>query len=282
MNDGTDPLVSRQDPDRVFYDEGVLLDAADFLAEQTYHRGRLARALAFLHGSGTVAGLRVHLDPPDPPSAAPGSVEQLVVEPGLAIDRFGRLIELPRPACIRLQRWLDARDDDALLQALHLGGQAAEVDGARLDGVVADLFVRFVACERGKTPAFATGPFDALDAVVPARLRDGYALELRLRTGGLPTPQGHWPPDRAQLHDAIFAAWDRAAARDARGKLEPLPEHLPGQDTTSLFLARVVIPASQPAPGERVARSPGAPVAILNELRPFVYTAGALASVTGL
>ena len=48
-------------PDRVSYDEGVLLDALDFRAEQSYHRGRLARVLAYLFGTGTAAGLEVGL-----------------------------------------------------------------------------------------------------------------------------------------------------------------------------------------------------------------------------
>jgi hypothetical protein len=33
-------------PDRPFYDTGVLLGSDDFRDEQTYHRSRLARALA--------------------------------------------------------------------------------------------------------------------------------------------------------------------------------------------------------------------------------------------
>jgi hypothetical protein len=45
--------------------------------------------------------------------------------------------------------------------------------GAPFNGVIADVFLNFVVCERGKTPAFASGPFDALDAIAPSRLRDG-------------------------------------------------------------------------------------------------------------
>jgi hypothetical protein len=53
-----DALEAAERPDRPFYATGVLLDAEDFLDEQTYHRGRLARALAYLHGTGTIAGSR--------------------------------------------------------------------------------------------------------------------------------------------------------------------------------------------------------------------------------
>ena len=54
-----DPLYARPRPQRPFYATGMLLDAADFSAEQTYHRGRLAQALALLSGGGTLAGLAV-------------------------------------------------------------------------------------------------------------------------------------------------------------------------------------------------------------------------------
>jgi hypothetical protein len=156
------------------------------------------------------------------------------------------------------------------------------VDKAPVAGIVADLFIRFAVCERGKTPAFATGPFDALDAVVPARLRDGYQLELRLRKEHpLLEPINPWPATRAQLHDAIFDAWDRAARRDERGKLKPLLEHVEGQDTTFVFLARLIAPATQPAPGARVARTIGAKVIVNNTIRPFVYSAGALEQLIG-
>ena len=36
--------------DRVFYATGAMLDATDFTDEQAYHRGRLARALAYCTG----------------------------------------------------------------------------------------------------------------------------------------------------------------------------------------------------------------------------------------
>ncbi len=49
-------------PERPAYSNGMLLDDRDFIAEQGYHRDRLARALAYLHGSGTVAGLDVTIE----------------------------------------------------------------------------------------------------------------------------------------------------------------------------------------------------------------------------
>ena len=100
-----DPLYARPRPQRPFYATGMLLDAADFSAEQTYHRGRLAQALALLSGGGTLAGLAVGHAAENLPTDRP---EEIRVAPGVAIDRLGRLVEIGRPACLRLQRWWDA------------------------------------------------------------------------------------------------------------------------------------------------------------------------------
>lgn len=198
-----DPLTTPTTPDRVFYAPGILLAADDFRAEQLYHRSRLARVLAYLHGSGTAAGLWVYreaLPNPDPAEDGPAEeADRLVVEPGLAVDRLGRLIEVPRRACLRLNRWfLSLPQDDVFLNPAT-------------SGVMADVFIRFVTCDRGKTPAFAAGPFDALDAVQPSRLRDGYELSLRVRQEDAPPlPATPWqvqdtapetPPDPGEIPD---------------------------------------------------------------------------------
>jgi hypothetical protein len=282
-----DPLAGVLAPDRVFYAEGVLLSAADFEAEQAYHRGRLARALAALHGSGTLAGLRVVWQAAQAaevgPPARPAREEQLLVEPGLALDRFGRIVEIPRSACIRLGRWYEQQPADLLERGLFSGAEAVVVDGSPVPGVVADLFVRFLACERGKTPAFASGPFDALDAVAPARLRDGYELRLFVRQERPPPrPAGSpWPAERAALQEAIFAAWQPLVERGQDGELLPLAEHLVGQDPTFLFLARLVLPAQPAAAGRQPTRLAG-PVRVLNGLRQFAYSSAALARLVGL
>jgi hypothetical protein len=283
--------------DRVFYATGVLLAADDFDAEQTYHRGRLARALAYLQGSGTVAGLRVVVAPALAGGADPafpqGREEELRVEPGLAVDRLGRLIEIPRAACLRLDRWYQGEEVDRLRTALH---------GVPVGGVIVDVFVRYVPCERGKTPAFAAGPFDALDAVQPSRLRDAYELTLVPRpeanpalpeTGelGLPggSPAAPLPPAtdpagrRAALHAAIFNGWREGTEWWTDRGLVALREHATGQDPTALFLARLVLPATAaPTADERPVRTPGADVGVDNDSRRFVYSTVALARGLGL
>lgn len=279
-------------PDRVHYATGVLLDAHDFREEQAYHRGRLARALRYLHGSGTAAGLRVvweaSLGSEEDPGFPEGREEQLRIEAGLAIDRLGRMIEVPRAICIRLGRWYDAQDADDLRRARHdapIPGMANET----LSGVVADVFVRFTACERGKTPAFATGPFDATNAAAPSRLRDAYEASLVLRQEATPPlPLSPWPtpdthPDgqtrREALHEAILDAWDAGTADWAHGQPAPLNEHAAGQDTTDVLLARLVIPVATEGPAERVLTTP---VEVNNTIRPFVYTTDAIGHAMGL
>ena len=271
-------------PDRVSYDEGVLLDALDFRAEQSYHRGRLARVLTYLFGTGTAAGLEVGWEKPlkPGPGAPEGREERLRLKPGLAIDRLGRLIEVPRDWCIRLDRWYRSRKPEELSAAFH-GGQ-----------VVADVFLRFLTDERGRTPGFAYGPFDALDASVPSRLRDAFAVELVLRKEpDPPPPRGPWddlaagtPQERRKaLHEALLGAWREGTGfLDDQGRLDPLSEHVAGQDTTSVFLARVSLPAGPAGnDGRPVRQDPfTTDVQVDNLIRRFAYPAGALAALQGI
>ncbi len=87
----TDPLSQGADPLRVFYAVGRMLGVEDFQAEQTYHRGRLARALSTALGPGTISGLKVQTNVKPDGTTAPADIE-LQVTPGIAIDRAGRVI----------------------------------------------------------------------------------------------------------------------------------------------------------------------------------------------
>ena len=268
-----DPLEAAAPPERVNYATGVLLDAEDFRDEQTYHRGRLAMALRHLVGFGTVAGLRVI-----PPAADDAELE-LDVAPGLAIDRFGRLIELQAPQCIRLARWFAAETTPRLRAAIHRAPRVSVPVG-----VVVDVFLSARACARGKTPAFATGPFDALDAVVPSRLQETVHLELVPRTEGgpdpIPAPTNFWPAPgvtRDQQLQAVLASWDGGTAGAADGALEPLTEHVEGHDPSALFLARVTLPvtlAEADPPTTRPVLDLTARVSVDNGARPFVFLPG--------
>jgi hypothetical protein len=274
-----DPLVSATSPDRPNYELGTMLDEKDFVAEQTYHRGRLARALQFLHGIGTVAGLEVtHVPAAAPSPALPdGRAEEISVSAGLAIDGVGRMIEIPRAACITLSRWWDAQSNDSLTSAF----KSSE------GGVIADVLVRFVACARGHTPAFASGPFDALDASTHARVRDGYELRLipRPETPPAPLPVDPWAGitggsvsarlDAARA--AILKLWDQIDKRDDR---TVTPAALDAK-LDWVFLARVMIAAALDTGAARPRRLAAAPT-INNNARGFVIGTGALLRIVGV
>ncbi len=254
-----DPISLRQveGPDRAFYEEGVMLDADDFRTEQNYHRARLARGFKYLFGMGTIAGLDVSIQ------GVPASDEEEVrVEPGLALDAHGRLIEVPRPACMRIHRWWlaqvaepDGSPNEAGRSELRSGWRAAA--GGRPSGVSVDVFLRFAECERALTPALSQGPFDATDGVQPHRIRDGYQLfvavqAVRAAPNDLPVPADPWTvragilaganPGQV-LHDAALKDWREGTAHWTAQAPKPRMEHPIGVDPTSVLLARLLIPA---------------------------------------
>ena len=68
------------------YFAGRLLGAQDFQLEQDYFRERLRRHNRALHGAGIVDGLQVSVGPES------GGGEQVVVQPGFALDPYGEEI----------------------------------------------------------------------------------------------------------------------------------------------------------------------------------------------
>lgn len=304
-----DPLLRLPAAERPAYATGMLLDAQDFAAEQVYHRGRLARALLFVAGGGTLAGLKVSHEPvaPDHPD------EEISVGAGLALDRLGRLIELPRRVCLRLARWLDAlRAADPgsgndltqyvqqqldrfisprLADAIAAGTQPALPARA----LVADVYIRFALCRAGLTPAFATGPYDALDAASAARLRDAWEVLLLPRPQladdytGLPAAPGpavlgnagaSAAERRDALQDTLFGAYEQLLqpATDGSPGLAPAPEHAPGMDTSAVFLARVFVPLLP----DSLERDPAATPLVDNGARRFLPAQALLAQWNGL
>src|SRR2546429_1743144 len=86
-------VKAREARGRAFYARGVLLSAPHLDADQLHDHGWLGRALAYLHGSGTLAGLEVTWE-----KATGGCSERLVGKPGLAVDRLRPVIQSPRDA----------------------------------------------------------------------------------------------------------------------------------------------------------------------------------------
>lgn len=276
-----DPLERDYAPERVNYATGVLLQADDFQAEQTYHRGRLAQFSRHLLGFGTLAGLRV---------VAPAETDNLLelrVEPGVALDRFGRLIEVSSAQCIRLSPWFAAQDGARLRNATH-----DDSPPALPQAVMVDVFLSAHPCGRGKTPSFAAGPFDALDALVAARLAETPKLTLVMRMEGnvlsealppiteVPNPENHWPAADASDADklnAVLGSWDVGKSANADETLAGLKEHVGGEDPSAVLLARVSIPVtlSRAAPGDTVPELDLTQrVRVDNALRPIIFFPG--------
>ena len=298
MNRLLDPVLTTPHSERLHYATGELLGADDFQDEQTYHRRQLARALRTLHGSGTIAGLRVVVNHQSGDGFDDIEVE-LEVEPGLAVDRAGRLIEVPREACLRLRRWFDygagpraAADTRLNPDVLRRAWRADAGIGAG-GAVVADVFLAFHPCDRGYTPAFASGPFDALDASQPSRVRDGYELTL------VPRPEadadlpnlvasdpwsaitGGTPAERLASAQALsFDMWERLAETPA--------EIPPGVDPTAILIARLRLPAAaapspagMPDPDWSAAAWPDPLANVNNNVRNVLLPPAALRRVFG-
>ena len=286
-----DSLNPPQPPTRVFYSTGRMLGVADFEADQDYHRGRLARVLMQLYGTGTVSGLLVQTDN----NADPAQLE-IQVTPGMAIDRLGRIIEVPRTVCIIPQNWLTQQ-----VQAWH-NQQTSPVPGQPglpdpntaihdAKNLMVDVFVTFVPCTRGATPCFATqDDYDATDAFQPNRWLDSFAMLLVLRTDSDPlTPLDPWytagpmPAAGAALNGSDPVTLHQFLLQASAGPATAPQEYPPGFDATSVFLARILIPAT--------AGTGGAPpvwtldpkqIAIDNDSRLFLYPAALLARLVGL
>lgn len=254
---------------RVNYHDGILLAAPDFQQEQLYHRGRLAAVLSRLHGFGTIAGLKVDRTSPD--AGPPVQEEEIVVNPGIAIDRVGRLIEVRKKHCLRLQKWFEheTQNADASLTPF--------LDGAERY-LVADIFLSSVEFPQGLRPSFPEPAADATDAAIPARTQEGFELKLVVRDCDPETTRPALPAARfatkpatyRALLDAIYASYD-----DAPG--EP-PEYPDDFDATAVFLSRVLVRLSD-APATDRNRHASNEVVIEDDRRPVALPADLIATL---
>ena len=255
-----------ENPLRVSYQNGMLLDASDFQQEQNYNRTQLARALAQLHGFGTLAGLKVEYLP-----AVAGSHpdEEIVVNPGLALDRDGHLIEVKTRQCLRLAKWFDFQQAQPGITLKPYKPSASVRD------LVGDLFLRFVECPQGLRPGFPEPAADATDALVASRINEGFELLLVARDcdpeNNLPkTPVSRFagtPATPRALLDAIYAAYPAIPATD--------PQEYPPdfKHKSAVFLSRVRIPVGT---GATFARDTGRAVTVEDLNRPVIPPADLL------
>ena len=286
----TDKLNPPPSPQRVYYSTGRMLGVDDFQADQDYHRGRLARALVQLYGTGTVSGLLVQTDGNTDPAKL-----ELQVTAGIAIDRVGRIIEVPRTVCIVLNDWFTQIKNAWKRQITNpQPGQAVVPDPnlAIRDGknLMCDVFATFIPCTRGLTPCFAADDnYDATDAFSANRWLDSCAMQLVLRTEINPplTPADPWkavgplPAAGSTLSAGNEASLQNLLLTATAGPAAPAVEYPPNFDTSSVFLARVLIAATKGASGQPPTLD-FSKVSIDNNSRLFVYPAALLARLAGL
>lgn len=161
---------------RVSYQPGMLLGLEATRAEQEFHRRRLTRHAYWLHGSGTVAGLRVSIKGDDPGNDTKQVRVHLHVGPGIGIDGLGREVTVAEPYCVDLGAWLTTQFKDKnedIWNALIRDGYS-EADKQLWLKVT----MRYQDCPSGLQPVLATEINASTDPVEPSRIKDCVLFEL--------------------------------------------------------------------------------------------------------
>ena len=212
---------------RVNYQFGLVLGVDEFEQEDRYLRERDERAARVLHGYGTATGLHVSAARP---AAAPLDVEARV-EPGVAIDQWGRPVVVRSAQCARIGAWI-AEQETAALAA---GTTSPLVTYRRPSGdVTVYVVASYAECDDALVPIPGNPCADDDDLLAASRIRDSWQLELRWEPPAMPA----WDGIRAladllagvDTHDAspfdsdedILAVSPSVVEADARVRLDEL------------------------------------------------------------
>jgi len=289
---------------RVKHEAGMLVGLQAVRDEQAYHRRRHTRHAYWLHGSGTVAGLRVALRHEDPGADRDREMQvRIVVSPGIGIDGLGREVSVAEPYAIDLRAWLTVRRAEperwaALIRDAH----DPVANTLRLD-----VTMRYRDVSSGLQPVMAEAVNAGTDPVQPARVADAVLLEL---TGsgraGARGPRNlnaahRFVPDWAEIATR-FPQHEQDAVNNATGaeqrrlRLAARLLHALDDDNQALatrratttepdelartLLAQLVIELDAPAATPRLVINP-LRMRLDNLVRPFVYSATALAHLLG-
>ena len=165
---------------RVAYEAGMLLGLEATRDEQAYHRRRLTRHQYWLQGYGTLAGMRVSIDPPVTAETKAIST-RIVVGQGVGIDGLGREVMIHEPYGIDIADWIRAQD----ATSLYVGyDDPADILHLRVS-------VRYQEVPVGLQPVLARKLNLSTDAVQPSRMSDSIQLEL---TAELPSSDDRFQP----------------------------------------------------------------------------------------
>ncbi|UXY14676.1 hypothetical protein N8I74_15330 [Chitiniphilus purpureus] len=205
--DGT-ALLPNQPFQAVYYHYGMLLGVDDFNTDQAYHRGKARLHAAWLHGWGTVWGLKVTLD------AVSG---ELRVAPGLALDGVGRELPLEVLQCLKLGQWYAAHADEVTLKQDDAPGDLLVFD--------AHVVIRHRACLARPVPALVDTCAGGGSETAYSRVIE--TTQLLLKPGRAPQP-----PQRNHLVRVLLGL----AEPRADGEGNPLP------DDADAVAARAALP----------------------------------------
>lgn len=198
------------------YFTGKLLTARDLTDEQSYYQEKARRHNRYLHGYGVVCGLRV----------VPARGRErlaVVVEPGLALDAWGREIVVPEPAELDLGQWTAQ-------------GERETSDRATAVWVV----VEYAEAEVDPVPLPTAPPVESGEATASSRTVETFRLGLR-REAERPDPG-----DQRPLWELVAHARQQGAGVEQLRELlcetlcQPCP---PCQADPAVTLARIELPA---------------------------------------
>lgn len=187
---------------RPAHQPGMMLGVEAVRNEQAYNRRRLNRHQYWLHGSGTLVGLAVTLSHQEPePNDTQDQAMQLIVNPGIALDGFGREIVLQEPYCLDLQTWIESQRDD---ESREWNGDSTHVPVG--GGLWLDISIRQKDCGHALQPVIAHEVNATIDPVATAQIADNVWLDIAPVTPedsapeSLSTPAAPEAPQPGAIH----------------------------------------------------------------------------------
>lgn len=201
---------------RVSYQPGMLLGLEATRAEQEYHRRHLNRHSYWLHGSGTVAGLRVSAKGDDPGDDVTQSRVRLHITPGIGVDGLGREVTVHEPYCIDLGAWLTTQFEDK--DNDRWGALIRDGYDASTKLLWLKVTMRYQENPSGLQPVMAVDVNAGTDPVEPSRLQDGVLFELMAERPADAPPGDH--PFAA--HNALPDWDDDLAAKLNQGERDQI------------------------------------------------------------
>lgn len=180
---GLDPAAAGDPFLRVRYRYGMLLGADELTLEQRTHLLHHRVHQALLHGAGTVWGLRVAIHEEHS--------EEIVVEPGWAVDALGREIFVPARQCLNIEG----------LTQHPLWARLAEVGPNQRRAWVV---LRHQTCETQPVVAIRPACSEPSDAMPFSRVVDSFRIDLEDKAPPNPVEQltawlNHNPLDISRL-----------------------------------------------------------------------------------